>query len=902
MTAVCITILSVFFLVDLLGITQVGAFQGSRLKLLVITGVIFLLGVGARFFGERVLIILELPTSYAALIDIIKVEIALLWRSIQKKRSDIIIIIILFCTAVLEVSFYTQMFISSGVREPLVSAGASSLKVSDFLVVSESGFLQQIVPLAWCSLLISKVFSPFAPFVSPYGLLFGIVVILLYGIFRLGMGRVAALLCTLSFMVSSIQLDHLIPFWDKYYVRAPFVFCLVLIMGILVTRSFKPKGTVGWAIIAGIVMGQGLMFRPDLMIFAVAIILTLLFFIPHYSDTTLKVKLLAVLFFAVATIISYSTCPRCEIGRAANSHAFISGSTPFFNDCVGLTRPKYDWNYLLADEFTSSMSFAQAKVFNENIEYEGYGPVNDQVKRIIVNFPADILARFYGAALRVMEIPFTYTLHPVGVRNETILSFYAARGVLLNSLAGLGFWFWTATLLMISIRSLRKSIFCLLLIPPLVLIAFVHLVGYYFFYLEFITYWTLGFVAHHSVLGVIRLAKLKKHEGLRNRIPSPNRWWNTSLKRMIAFTFGTALIILLPLFLLRHYQTAQVSKLLHQYDTVATDPIELEAVPLQNTNVLLTNHQLFKPMAGKKFQIEELMAVFSSAKCDCATVWTTLRYGKASHRRMDFSRSVSIDLSSSKEGKKRLFFPAMAQKDAYYPGYSNYFSGIEIAEEQAECLEGLYRVRDLKELSMLLTLQLPFDGSPPYARLVDWEANPNYTVPEKMPAASIAGRLSKPLTPITVADVDYQDPILSFVDDDSKNKSFSYLKVNGYVKDNYHINHFFPRGGPSRRLAKISYVNADALLVNTDLLITKPKWRLKGSAFVARGALYSGGVAFVLLNGNRPSGLVVVTNPGTFSVIIEAPEDGFYSVGLMNYVAYYNTMENRMIAKAGWVE
>jgi len=370
---------------------------------------------------------------------------------------------------------------------------------------------------------------------------------------------------------------------------------------------------------------------------------------------------------------------------------------------------------------------------------------------------------------------------------------------------------------------------------------------------------------------------------------------------MLAFAFGTALIILLPLFLLRHYQTAQVSKLLHQYDTVATDPIALEAVPLQNNNILLTNHQLFKPMAGKKFQIEELMASFSSAKCNCATVWVTLRYGGASDKRMDFSRSVSIDLSSSQEGKKRLFFPAMAQNDVYYPGYSNYFSGIEITEEQAECLDELYRVRDLKKLSMLLTLQLPFNGNSPYARLAGWEGDSNYTVPNKMTAASIAGILSQPLTPIPAADVDYQDPIFSFVNDD-KDKSSSYWKVNGYVKDNYHINPLFPVNGPSWRLAKISYVNADALLVDTDLLITKPKWHLKGSAFVARGTLYSGGVAFVLLNENRPSGLVVVTNPGTFNVIIEVPNDGFYSVGLMNYIAYYNTMENRMIAKAGWVE
>ena len=384
------------------------------------------------------------------------------------------------------------------------------------------------------------------------------------------------------------------------------------------------------------------------------------------------------------------------------------------------------------------------------------------------------------------------------------------------------------------------------------------------------------------------------------KILSPNSWWNASVKRMLAFAFGTALIILLPLFLLRHYQTAQVSKLLHQYNTIATDPIKLEVVPLQNNNVLLTNYQLFKPMAGKKFQIEELMAVFSSAKCDSATVWVTLRYEGASNRRMDFSRSISIDLSSSKEGRKRLFFPAIAQKDVYSPGYASYFSGIEISDEQTACLEGLYRVRDLRKLSMLLTLQLPFDGDFSYARFADFEGNPNYTVPEKMPAASIARILSKPLTPITNEDVDYQDPIFSFVDD--KDKSSSCWKVNGYVKDNYHINPLFPINGPSWRLGKISYVNADALLVDTDLLITKPKWHLKGSAFVARGKLYSGGVAFVLLNESCPSGLVIVTNPGIFNVIIEAPRDGFYSVGLMNYVAYYNTMENRMVAKAGWVE
>jgi len=201
-------------------------------------------------------------------------------------------------------------------------------------------------------------------------------------------------------------------------------------------------------------------------------------------------------------------------------------------------------------------------------------------------------------------------------------------------------------------------------------------------------------------------------------------------------------------------------------------------------------------------------------------------------------------------------------------------------------------------LDMLLTLQLPFNRDFSYARLADWEDNPNYTVPEKMAASSIAMILSQPVTPITAADVDYQDPIFSFVDDD-KNKPSSYWKVNGFAHDNRRLHTLAPT---SWRLGKVAYVNADGLLADSDLLITKPKWHLKGSAFVARGSLYSGGVAFVLLNENRPSGLVFVTNPGIFSVIIEVPEEGFYSMGLMNFVARYNALENHMIAKAGWVE
>ena len=38
------------------------------------------------------------------------------------------------------------------------------------------------------------------------------------------------------------------------------------------------------------------------------------------------------------------------------------------------------------------------------------------------------------------------------------------------------------------------------------------------------------------------------------------------------------------------------------------------------------------------------------------------------------------------------------------------------------------------------------------------------------------------------------------------------------------------------------------------------------------------------------------------NVIFEVPHDGFYSVGVANYLAVYNALENRLQAKIGWVE
>jgi hypothetical protein len=384
-----------------------------------------------------------------------------------------------------------------------------------------------------------------------------------------------------------------------------------------------------------------------------------------------------------------------------------------------------------------------------------------------------------------------------------------------------------------------------------------------------------------------------------------NIMWSTYTKNLIIISSIIVVIVFIPLLITRHYQSLKLRKIINQYDTIKTESIKLETVPLPNGNLLFKTDKYFKPVDKGEILVEEYMAVFNGVKCNYPTLWATLKYDGATingeaNDRMDFSRSISLDLTSN--GIKRYFFPAISQNYAPWKidYFASHFSGIIISEKQSQCLEGLFRVTDLRQLSMLLTLELPFDNDLSYARLFGWEHETNYTVPDKMGKNQIIKRLSKDMKPISATDYEYKDPIVTVIYSGINNTT-SFWRVNGYAKES-------GRGeGVNEKtqnsfLAEISYKNKDALRADGDLLITKQKWHLKESAFVASGELYNGGVAFVLLNENRPSGLVIVTKSGKFNVIIEVPRDGLYSVGLMNYVKTYNAPENRLIAKTGWVE
>src|SRR5208282_6921531 len=88
--------------------------------------------------------------------------------------------------------------------------------------------------------------------VFPYGTFFGMTLALLYGIFRLGMGRFLSIVFTLALLVSPLHLNNLVPWIWRDYAKAPLILAIVLAMGLLVRLPVDRTRVAGLSAAAGI--------------------------------------------------------------------------------------------------------------------------------------------------------------------------------------------------------------------------------------------------------------------------------------------------------------------------------------------------------------------------------------------------------------------------------------------------------------------------------------------------------------------------------------------------------------------------------------------------------------------------------------------------------------------------
>jgi hypothetical protein len=583
----------------------------------------------------------------------------------------------------------------------------------------------------------------------------------------------------------------------------------------------------------------------------------------------------------------------------------IGGLMSHMDELLGISRPVYDYGHMRRDELIWAYPYAQAIIQEPGRTFDFADTAAEKgevqrnfLRKIVVNFPADMLTRGYASLLQILELPFTYLLHPLGIKTQVIVAVYSVRAAILGIFSGTSIFLVVIALLIISAQSLRLAFFSFFLILFLGCYPALQFYGRHYFHLEFITWWVIGFTAQSMVSLLVRYAKrLKSKDNLVQFRLSNLR--SISLGRILIFVISSMVIVLIPLSGLRYYQNLHINKLLKQYDNVSLEPVTFTKKALANGNILFSIPFNQKDNLSNNVAVDYIAADFSNEHCRYNTIWPFLRYqlGNPDHPPgLDFSRLIKIDMDQSNINDSRLIFPILATTlTTMEPGtnrnivFSSRFAGIELPSPEASCVGKIYRIKDADKLPLLLTI-IPGSREPQYQRFGQ-EMSSIYTVPSHPGADLLEKILQANISPLSHSDVDFKADIVKF----NANK----WDIRGYVA--------YPcadgKCQKEKRLAqKVSAVNY-SIEVDTDLVRTKKIKQVKGNYFMAQGKLYAGGVTFGLVKDDRTAGTITITKHGPFTVIIEVPEDGLYWVGIANELDWFTSLENRFeMNRIGWVE
>jgi hypothetical protein len=588
-------------------------------------------------------------------------------------------------------------------------------------------YLMETVALFWS---ISGVsWSALTPL---YGIFYGTTVAISYGLFRLGMGRVLASLGALLLILSKAHLENLPHVRD--YSKAPFILALVLITGYVVKQSPKPSTLFGLSAACGTILGIGLGFRADLLIYVPVFVAVLFLFLS--TRVLMSTRLKSTVVFFTCLFITAFPILLSRSGGGNTFHVILLGFMSQFDLDLSVKNSLYKWGDLYKDGlvWTQINSYSNRIHYNNSFlpiatrEYERFGLL--YFKQIVSNFPADMLTRVYAAIIKILEFPFdNQNLNLLSLFQEKvdfsdkvylgIFSFFKDKVVLLT----------VSALSILSIYSWRIAIFLLLFVIYLSGYPALQFQSRHYFHLEFISLWVIGFFLQ---LIIQRLVLISRGFNLKSKF-FPN-FWDISVKRPLCFILGTLIFLLSPLYALRGYQNNHIGSLFKSYVTADTEEIQINPTLINNSipgnnKIILKNSSLFaRQPSNFPVRTEYLVVDFGGNKCDQQNIPVTFRY-RSGVPSYDFSTDMNISVpEKSSKTTTKMFFPVYAA----FPFASNngwvfppiafekwqpfltannewaafHFEGIELLEQHTSCVSSLRRFKDINHYPLLLNLTL----------------------------------------------------------------------------------------------------------------------------------------------------------------------------------------------------
>jgi hypothetical protein len=529
-------------------------------------------------------------------------------------------------------------------------------------------YLMTTVAVAWMVLGIS--WSGLAPF---FGVLYGATTVLVYGLCRLILGRIAAIACAAVLCVSPLQLANLPNLRD--YAKAPFAVALLLILTALVLRPWRRRDVLVLSLCYGLVLGIGYGFRTDLLIAIPPFLVTIALFVPDGVLRNVPVKMAAVVLGAAGFVAAGWPIIRTIVSSGGCQwHVFLLGLTSPFNDALGVTGGAYGWGHLYNDEYVWATVSSYARRFRPDLGHLEYCSHEydvaswDYLRHLLLTFPADMVTRAYASVLQVLNLPFQrFTL-------------FRHLGPLLAA----------AFVLVISTASLRLALFAVFLIMYFGGYPAIQFLPRHYFPFEFIAWAVLAFLTERGVGLAVQVAR---GGFLRSALVA------TNIRRAARCTVVVIVMLLVPLGILRWYQDGRARELLASYAAAPADPWPLVSnapgeyrLAADPNARALSKVEAMSALGRVRARLVE--AVVDAAACRLGTT-LTFRYDPA-YPEIDFSRTVVLPAAREGGGPTRFFEPV-------YPS----FTGIEASDPSPACRPRVSVVRDLDRFPLLLSAQLP---------------------------------------------------------------------------------------------------------------------------------------------------------------------------------------------------
>ncbi len=559
--------------------------------------------------------------------------------------------------------------------------------------------------------------------------LFLVAAAFMYGLFRLGMGRLMSALFSLAVMCSPPMLAMTVSIRD--FSKAPFILGALYLAALLATKHRSFRGVLGISVLLGLLLGGGMGFRQDAMIALPPALAAALFArgavpLRWWMRAAAPAVMLAAFLLAGAPILRAISLDQ----GAVSSHTLFQGLSLETESSLDFTGASW---YLLPapeDNLVHSTINTYARRHEDAAPMENYlSPTYGKAGRhmffeVARDFPGDLIGRGYAAVLAVFRVPEEFPrqmAYAKGMDNDRargLVRFYApvaghlGRWGLLYAMLAL------AVLGAYDLRAALVAAFALLYFGGYTSLLFQYR---HAFHLAFMSWWAAAFLLAATGRWLRQL--YRRLRGRDNGKTFSARAAAARIARAGTLVAVAAAALVLPLIAARAWQDAQVDRMVRACADAPLEPLEtiresadgrVMILPAQRPKGLVDSESMPPLEASWEYLAVE---VDTGGKL----IPITVEYDKRVFGN-NFTHTFNVEPpSDGTGGTVKFFFPVyevsaipppegkLTIYNGPVPWQRGRFLGISVAAQDAGCVKTLCRVTDTAPMSLLPYLWLPPD-------------------------------------------------------------------------------------------------------------------------------------------------------------------------------------------------